>query len=213
MALVAGIVGSLALSWFLGIGFLWIGKPEGEVLVSVLFMFLAYSVSHWRGSRMALLATLAPAAPLALLLVQFRDPNDSHLMSIAIVMGWLAGAVIGAFAADRARTSYRRFLACIGIASLAHAAAALASLLISFGGAMQAFDGKTPAAGTSLADALSPWLLEPVYSLVAGAPMHLSPVAQWIGFTVNSLTWGIPLGVLLAGTLRLLHRTPAAAAG
>jgi hypothetical protein len=212
MALVLGVIGSLALS-FLGAGLFWIGMPSGQILVALLFMFFAYSVSHVSGKRVALLATLLPPAPLAGLLVQFRDPNGSHLISIAIVLAWAAGAVIGALCADRARTSYRRFLACVGIAGAAHALAALASLLVSFGGAMQAFDGHAPATGTATADRLANLLLEPAVSLLAGAPWHAAAGVQWIAFAVNSLAWGIPLGILLAGLLRLTQSAAPATTG
>ena len=190
---------------FLGLGFLWIGKLGGEAIVAALYLWLAYSVSHLRGKRIALMTVAAPAVPIAALLVQFRDSNDSHLVSIAIVLGWLAGITLGAFAADPLRTSYRRLLACIAGTSVLHLAATITLILSSFGSGMQRFDGK-PAAGTTAIDALTEILIRPLMSIIGDGGARLSPAMQWLALAANSLTWGVWLGVLLACALRFGRR-------
>jgi len=208
----AGIVASAGLS-FLGFGFLWIGKLAGEACVAALYLLLAYTLSHRRGVRTALMTTVLPSLPLALLIVQFRDPDDSHLGSIAIVLAWLLGAVFGAFAADRERTTYRRFLACVGSTALAHAMLTLAALLSGFGNAVDMFDGKPAGTGAAAIDTLGNLLMQPMQSVLAGGPGHLSVAGQWVAYAVNSLTWGLALGTLLAMALRLKRAPAAAAAG
>ena len=187
---------------FLGFGFLWIGKFSGEVIVAALYLWLAYSVSHLRGKRIALLTVALPALPIAALIVQFRDSNDSHLGSIAIVLGWLAGITLGAFAADRARTTYRRLLACIAGMSVLHAVVTITLIVFGFGSAMQRFDGKPAAAGATTVDAISGILVQPVMSIIGDGGARLSPVMQSLALGANSLTWGVLLGVLLVCALR-----------
>ena len=194
---------------FLGLGFLWIGKLGGEVIVAALYLWLAYSVSHLRGKRIALLTVALPALPIAALIVQFRDSNDSHLGSIAIVLGWLAGITLGAFAADRARTTYRHFLASIAGMSVLHAVVTVTLILFSFGSAMQRFDGKPVAAVTTAIDAMTDILVQPVMSIIGDGTVRLSPLMQWLALGANSLTWGVLLGVLLACALRFGHRDAA----
>ena len=190
---------------FLGLGFLWIGKLGGEVIVAALYLWLAYSVSHLRGKRIALIVVALPAVPIAALLVQFRDSNDSHLVSIAIVLGWLAGITLGAFAADRMRTTYRRFLACIAGMSVLHAVVTVTLILFSFGSAMQRFDGKPAAAGATAVDSMTDILVQPLMSIVGDGGARLSPAMQWLALGANSLAWGVLLGVLLACALRIGH--------
>jgi hypothetical protein len=201
-----GVSGAIALS-ILGFGFLWIGKPSGEAAVASLFMLLAYFVSHHQGARKTLATVLLPAAPIALLILQFRDPNDSHLASIAIVLAWIAGALIGAFAADPGKTSLRRFLACILVGALLHAAITLACLLNSLGASLDALE--TGASGP--ASPMAGWLMEPTLSVLSG--VHAPPLAQWTGFAANSLIWGIPLGIALARVWRIRQPSAPSAAG
>lgn len=191
---------------FLGLGFLWIGKISGEVIVAALYLWLAYSVSHLRGKRIALMTVALPSVPIAALLVQFRDSNDSHLGSIAIVLGWLAGITLGAFAADRERTPYRRLLTCVTGMSVLHAAVTIILILGSFGSAMQRFDGKPAAVGATAIDAMTDILVQPMMSIIGDRGAHLSPLMQWLALGANSLTWGVWLGVLLACALRFGRR-------
>ena len=191
---------SFALS-FLGFGFLWIGKLSGEAFIAVLYLLLAYTASHFRGSRIALRDTVLPALPLALLIGLFRDSNDSHLGSIAIVLAWLAGAVLGAFAADRARTSLPRLCACIGAMSVLHLLVAGGLAMASFGSTMRVFEGQPVAPGAGLIDSAADLLMQPMLSFLGEVP-RLTPVGQWIALAINSLAWGSVLGVLLALALR-----------
>jgi len=200
MAGLASIFASMALS-ILGLGFLWIGKLSGEIYVALLYLLLAYAVSHYQGVRAALLAVLVPALPMALLIVQFRDPNDSHLGSIAIVLAWLTGMTIGAFAADRARTSLARLFICIGAMSLVHTLATACLTLASFGSAMEVFDGKPASLDARLVDRAADILMQPMLGLLEHGP-GLSATGQWIAFGINSLAWGTLLGMLLAMALR-----------
>ena len=194
---------------FLGLGFLWIGKLGGEVMVAALYLWLAYSVGHLRGKHIALLTVALPAIPIAALIVQFRDSHDSHLGSIAIVPCWLAGITLGAFAADRMRTTYRRLLACIAGMSVLHAVVTVTLILFSFGSAMQRFDGKPVSAGTTAIDDMTDILVQPLMSIIGDGGARLSPAMQWLAIGANSLTWGVLLGVLLACTLRIGRRDAA----
>jgi len=197
----------------LGLGFLWIGKLSGEACVAALYLLLAYLISHYQGSRAALLATVAPAAPVAALIVMFRDPNDSHLGSIAIVLAWLLGMTLGAFAADRARTSLKRLFACVAVMSLAHAVVTVYMVMAGFGSAMQFFGGNPGSPYARQIDIVTDILMQPVLGMLAGGPDHLPAAGQWIVFGINSLTWGALLGVLLALALRIKRPVPAATAG
>ncbi len=191
---------------FLGLGSLWIGKLGGEVTVAALYLWLAYSVGHLRGKHIALLTVALPALPIAALIVQFRDSHDSHLASIAIVLCWLAGITLGAFAANPARTSYLRLLACIAGMSVLHAVVTVTLILFSFGSAMQRFDGKPVSAETTAIDAITDILVQPLMSIIGDGSVRLSPLMQWLALGANSLTWGVLLGVLLACALRFGHR-------
>ena len=86
------------LNAFLGFGFVWIGKFAGEALVAALFFVLAFVVGRYAGRAMAFVVVGLPALPIALLIVQFRDNDGSHLGGIAIVLAWLLGIVLGTFA-------------------------------------------------------------------------------------------------------------------
>lgn len=93
------LAGGFALS-FIGLGILWVGIGWSyQCLMLLPFALLAYSVRRMRGQG---LMVLAGAFPIAALLVQFRDQNDSHLTSYLVVLSWCAGAWLGNFSARRA---------------------------------------------------------------------------------------------------------------
>jgi hypothetical protein len=88
-------IASFALS-FAGLGVMWIGKPWGEIVIALLYLALAFGVARWRGRDSALFSVGLPMLPLGLLIMQFRDNSDSHLLGIAITAGWALGILIGA---------------------------------------------------------------------------------------------------------------------
>ena len=199
---VLGVIAASAIA-FLGFGMVWIGQPALQACVAVLFLLLAYTVSHMRGRNTSLMVTALPTAPVAWLIAQFRDVNDSHAISIAIVLAWALGIFLGAVAADRARTSFRRLLACVAGMTALHAVLAVIALLTSFGDSMDRFDGKSVSASAGWVGTMTDALMHPLLTLFTGSTLRLSPAAQWLAFGVNSLTWGAVLGVLLACALRL----------
>lgn len=93
--LVALIVGFL-LS-FLGYGLLWSGIAWHFQLIMLLpFLLLSYAVFRWsKGSTGSCAFILIGAAPLGILISQFRDTNGSHLMPILVVFSWIIGILAG----------------------------------------------------------------------------------------------------------------------
>jgi hypothetical protein len=179
----------------LAFGFLWIGQLRGMWFVYAGFAFSAYVLSQIAGRMTPLMSMSAGAVPLSLLMVQFRDANDSHLMSILTVVGWYAAIVLGALAADRPRTSFTRFLLWMTGFSFAHAVLAILLVLFSFGASMQAFDaGIAPPTGFDWAGVL----LEPALSLWSAAPRGEARWVQWLLFAATSATWGTFLALLYA---------------
>lgn len=98
--LFSALIGGFLLS-FLGFGLLWSGMLWHVQLIMVLpFALLSYVVTRWSKGKIGLcIFIFVGAAPLGILITQFRDNNDSHLMPILIVMGWLLGVILGYFLA------------------------------------------------------------------------------------------------------------------
>lgn len=93
------LAGGFGLS-FLALGLLWIGTPwPFQALMGVPFFVLTWLLARGApGSANQLLTfVLTGAAPLGLLITQFRDKNDSHLNSVLIVVCWFAGAALGRY--------------------------------------------------------------------------------------------------------------------
>ncbi len=176
-------------------GFLWIGQLRGMWFVFAAFAFSAYVLSERAGRMTPLLSMAIGAAPLSLLMVQFRDANDSHLMSVATTIGWYASIVLGALAADRPRTSLTRFFVWMIGFSVAHAVLAILMVLSTFGASMQAFEtGVAPTVGFDWAGLL----LEPALSIWSAAPPGEAKWVQWLLFAATSATWGTFLALLYA---------------
>lgn len=88
--------GGFALS-FLGMGTLWIGAAwHYQALMFLPFLLLAFAItrSGEPGDKL-FMVVIYGAAPIGLLITQFRDSNDSHLMPILMVCAWLAGVLAG----------------------------------------------------------------------------------------------------------------------
>ena len=104
IALLLGIVFGFALS-FLGYGLMWIGlNPALQGLNAFLFLALAYGVGRATRSYPATcLAVAAGAFPVAALLTQFRDKNDSHLVGILLAGSWIMGIALGSWVGSRHR--------------------------------------------------------------------------------------------------------------
>jgi hypothetical protein len=83
---------------FLGVGLLWIAVPlYAQAGLGGLFALAGYILARSAKNFSTAAASLAVgASPLALLLVQFRDKENSHLVPILLVAGWYAGLAIGA---------------------------------------------------------------------------------------------------------------------
>lgn len=92
----AALLGGLALS-LLGMGLLWAGAGWGwQLLVGLPFLGLGYGVARAGGRDEAVsLLVIVGAAPLGMMVMMFRDRDDSHLLPVLTVLSWLAGAVAG----------------------------------------------------------------------------------------------------------------------
>lgn len=94
------LIGGFFLS-FLGFGLLWSGIPwHFQLLMFFPFLLLAWAISRWnQGFVDGCILIVLGAAPLGTLIMRFRDNNDSHLMSVLIVVSWLIGIAAGYFLA------------------------------------------------------------------------------------------------------------------
>ena len=95
---VAGYALGAGLS-FLAFGLLWIGAPWGlQFGMALPFLLAGYLVR-----RLARASHPVPVGmlPLCALIVQFRDRNDAHAMSIALVATWLLAVGAGVLLARR----------------------------------------------------------------------------------------------------------------
>jgi hypothetical protein len=103
--LILGIAGSFAVS-FLGLGLLWIGLPfPVQAVISLVFLLLAYGLGRFLKNIGTTLTTFAGAAPIGLLITQFRDQNDSHLKPVLLVLGWALGMFLGAWLGTKSNHS------------------------------------------------------------------------------------------------------------
>jgi hypothetical protein len=86
------LLGGFALS-FVGLGVLWAGAPwPYQALMFFPFLLLALAIKRFGGR---VVHVLIGAIPIALLLVQFRDKEGSHLMPILVVIAWMLGMLLG----------------------------------------------------------------------------------------------------------------------
>lgn len=96
LIILAALIGGFLLS-FLGYGLLWSGIAWHFQLIMLLpFLLLSYAVFRWsKGSTGSCAFILIGAAPLGILISQFRDTNGSHLMPILVVFSWIIGMLAG----------------------------------------------------------------------------------------------------------------------
>lgn len=92
------LVGGFLLS-FMGFGILWSGIPWIiQIFMFLPFMLLSYAVFRWsNGSLSICVFILFGAAPLGVLMTQFRDTNGSHLMPTLMVLSWIIGILAGCY--------------------------------------------------------------------------------------------------------------------
>lgn len=96
--LVVALLGGFILS-FVGLGVLWVGTPwPYQMLMFFPFLLLALGVKRFGGNGVHV---LIGAVPVALLLVQFRDKDNSHLMPVLIVVAWGLGIFLGHYFGSR----------------------------------------------------------------------------------------------------------------
>ena len=86
---------------FLGFGLLWSGIPwHFQLLMFFPFLLLTWVISRCnQGAVDGCVCILLGAAPLGILIMQFRDNNDSHLLPVLMVICWLIGVIAGFFLA------------------------------------------------------------------------------------------------------------------
>jgi hypothetical protein len=96
LIILSALIGGFLLS-FLGFGLLWSGIPWHVQLIMILpFLLLSYGVFRWsKGSMWSYAFIFIGAAPLGILISQFRDTNGSHLMPILVVFSWIIGILAG----------------------------------------------------------------------------------------------------------------------
>lgn len=94
--ILAALIGGFLLSFF-GYGLLWSGIPWHLQLIMILpFLILSYGMFRWsKGSIGSCAFIFIGAAPLGILISQFRDTNGSHLMPILVVSSWVIGILAG----------------------------------------------------------------------------------------------------------------------
>lgn len=82
---------------FLGLGTLWVGAAwHYQALMFLPFCLLAFAITRsGNPPDKAFMGVIYGAAPLGLLITQFRDSQDSHLMPILMASAWLAGILAG----------------------------------------------------------------------------------------------------------------------
>ncbi|MGB4115390.1 MAG: hypothetical protein WBK51_02450 [Polaromonas sp.] len=98
------LAGGFILS-FAGLGVLWVGTPwPYQFLMAVPFFALSFVVTRLGsvGNQFFWLV-ICGATPIGLLITKFRDSNDSHLLPILTVSGWLAGVLCGYFLCQQFR--------------------------------------------------------------------------------------------------------------
>lgn len=97
--LVLGLAGGALLS-FLLLGLLWIGQPVYLQALAGISLFCLVGFGVGFGSRRflaAFLMLMLGAAPLGGVITAFRDPEGSHVKFVGLVLGWIAGALLGAW--------------------------------------------------------------------------------------------------------------------
>lgn len=96
LTILSALVGGFLLS-FLGFGLLWSGIPWHIQLIMILpFFLLSYVLYRWSNNvTMSCIFIFIGAAPLGLLITRFRDTNDSHLLPVLVVSGWIFGILAG----------------------------------------------------------------------------------------------------------------------
>jgi len=104
--ILASLIGGFLLS-FLGFGLLWSGIAWHFQLIMMLpFLLLSYGVFRWsKGSIGSCAFIFIGAAPLGILISQFRDTNGSHLMPILVVFSWIIAILAGYFLGKLSRST------------------------------------------------------------------------------------------------------------
>jgi hypothetical protein len=98
LLIVVALLGGFLLS-FAGLGVLWAGTAwPYQMLMFFPFLLLAFAVKHFGGT---VIPVLIGALPVASLLVQFRDKDDSHLLPVLVVVAWVLGVLLGHFLGGR----------------------------------------------------------------------------------------------------------------
>ncbi len=100
LVVVSALIGGFLLS-FIGFGVLWSGISWHYQLIMFLpFLLLSFALTRWgKGALDSCFFILCGAAPLGILITQFRDNNDSHLLPILMVSSWLIGIISGYYLA------------------------------------------------------------------------------------------------------------------
>ena len=101
----AALIGGFVMS-FVGLGILWAGVPwHYQYLMGFLFFLLALAIARF-GTRAMFI--LVGAAPIGMLLLQFRDKDNSHLMPFLVVAMWVIGALVGSYFGARLKKRLAR---------------------------------------------------------------------------------------------------------
>ena len=94
----AGPIAGFALS-FIALGVLWIGTPWwAQFLMCIPFSIATYAITRRKADGRLV---LVGAAPIALLVIQFRDKEGSHAAPVLLVCAWTASILLGWYLAHR----------------------------------------------------------------------------------------------------------------
>ncbi|PTQ80038.1 lysophosphatidic acid receptor [Nitrosomonas ureae] len=93
-ALVSGFLLS-----FISFGLLWSGISwHIQLIMTLPFLLLSCAVYRWsKGALGSCAFIVVGAAPMGVLISQFRDTNDSHLMPVLVVLSWILGVLAGCY--------------------------------------------------------------------------------------------------------------------
>lgn len=95
---VCAVLGGFVLS-FLAMVILWSGIPWLIQMIMFLpFLLLSFAIFKWSNESLSMCALiLLGAAPLGVLMLQFRDTTGSHLLPVLVVLSWIIGISAGCY--------------------------------------------------------------------------------------------------------------------
>lgn len=96
LLMLLALFGGLALS-FLGFGLLWSGIAWSvQMIMAIPFLLVSFALCRWdKGAVDSSILIASGAAPIAMLMFQFRDTHGSHLLPVLVTLSWFIGIISG----------------------------------------------------------------------------------------------------------------------